>query len=82
MYAKVPGFVEAINVDRGSAVKEGQLLVRMSVPELATQYSEAQAKVRVAQSQRVEAESRVQSIRAQRLEAEAKLAVMTRPINA
>ena len=74
LYAKVQGFVEAINVDRGSMVKEGQLLARMSVPELATQYSEAEAKVRAAQSQRVEAEARVHSIRAQRLEAEAKLA--------
>jgi len=74
LYAKVQGFVEAINVDRGSAVKEGQLLVRMSVPELATQYGEAEAKVRAAGSQRVEAEARVQGIRAQRLEAEAKLA--------
>ena len=74
LYAKVQGFVEAINVDRGSAVKEGQLLVRMSVPELATQYGEAEAKVRAAGSQRVEGEARVQGIRAQRLEAEAKLA--------
>ena len=26
LYAKVPGFVEVINVDRGSEVKQGQLL--------------------------------------------------------
>jgi len=74
IYAKVPGFVEWIGVDRGSAVKAGQLLVRMTAPELAAQRSESAAKTRGALSQKVEAEARVGSIRAQRLEAEAKLA--------
>ena len=32
IYAKVPGFVEAINVDRGSVVKSGQLLARLRAP--------------------------------------------------
>ena len=74
IYAKVPGFVEWIGVDRGSAVKAGQLLVRMSAPELAAQRSESAAKTRGALSQKIEGEARVGSIRAQRLEAEAKLA--------
>ena len=74
LYPKVQGFIEWIGVDRGSAVKTGQLLVRMSAPELAAQRSEAGAKARGAVSQRAEAEARVGSIRAQRLEAEAKLA--------
>jgi membrane fusion protein, multidrug efflux system len=74
LYAKVPGFVQIINVDRGSVVKQGQLLARLRAPELDTQRSEAEAKVRAAQSQRVEAQSKVSGIRAQRLEAEAKLA--------
>ncbi len=74
LYPKVPGFVEVINVDRGSAVKKGQLLARLRAPELDTQRGEAEARVRVAQSQRVEAASKVSGIRAQRLEAEAKLA--------
>jgi membrane fusion protein, multidrug efflux system len=74
IYPKVQGFVDWIGVDRGSVVKAGQLLVRMSAPELAAQRNEAGAKVRGAQSQRVEAEARIGSIRAQRLEAEAKLA--------
>jgi RND family efflux transporter MFP subunit len=73
LYAKVPGFVEWIVVDRGSVVKAGQLLVRMSAPELAAQRSESAAKTRGALSQTTEAEARVGSIRAQRLEAEAKL---------
>src|SRR5215831_20532344 len=74
LYAKVPGFVEVINVDRGSVVRQGQLLARLRAPELDTQRGEAEAKVRAAQSQRVEAQSKVSGIRAQRLEAEAKLA--------
>jgi membrane fusion protein, multidrug efflux system len=74
IYAKVPGFVEVINVDRGSVVKQGQLLARLRAPELDTQRGEAEAKVRAAQSQRVEAQSKVSGIGAQRLEAEAKLA--------
>jgi RND family efflux transporter MFP subunit len=74
IYAKVQGFVEAINVDRGSVVKRGQLLARLRAPELDSQRSEAEAKVRSAESQRVEALARVNGIRAQRLEAEARLA--------
>src|SRR5882672_11139658 len=74
IYAKVQGFVEEINVDRGSVVKRGQLLARLRAPELDTQRGEAEAKVRAAESQRVEALARVSGIRAQRLEAEAKLA--------
>ncbi len=74
IYARVPGFIEEIKVDRGTFVRQGQLLARLRAPELDTQRSEAEARVRGAQSQRVEAVARVNSIRAQRLEAEAKLA--------
>jgi membrane fusion protein, multidrug efflux system len=74
IYARVPGFVETINVDRGSVVRSGQLLARLRAPELDAQRSEAEARSRAAQSQRVEAAARVNSARAQRLEAEAKLA--------
>jgi RND family efflux transporter MFP subunit len=74
IYAKVPGFVEAINVDRGSVVRNGQLLARLRAPELDAQRGEAEARSRAAQSQRVEAAARANSARAQRLEAEAKLA--------
>jgi len=75
IYPKVQSFVESINVDRGSVVKRGQALVRMSAPELSAHTSEAEARVRAAQQQRFEMESRVQAARAQRSEAEARLAV-------
>jgi membrane fusion protein (multidrug efflux system) len=50
LYPRVSGFVEEINVDRGSAVKRGQLLARLSAPELATQRSEAESKLGAARS--------------------------------
>ncbi|MCA1586981.1 MAG: efflux RND transporter periplasmic adaptor subunit [Acidobacteria bacterium] len=56
--ARVGGFVEAVTVDRGSWVKRGQVLARISAPEL--------------RAQRAEAEAKVQAIRAQEAEAEAK----------
>src|SRR5499433_201183 len=74
IYAKVPGFVEVISVDRGSVVKQGQLLARLRAPELDAQRSEAVARVRAARAQRFEAASNVGGVRAQRLEAEAKFA--------
>lgn len=74
LYPKVQGFVEWIGVDRGSEVKAGQVLVRLTAPEIATQRGEAEAKTQVSMAQKLEAESRLAGVRSQRLEAEAKLA--------
>src|SRR5437016_698421 len=62
IHAKIPGFVEKVEVDRGSVVKEGQLLATMIAPELKAQRAEAKAKVSAAQSQKVEAEARVAAV--------------------
>jgi len=43
LYPRVNGFVEQIGVDRGSTVRRGQLLARLSAPELASQRAEAQS---------------------------------------
>jgi membrane fusion protein, multidrug efflux system len=59
VHAKVEGFVEKITVDRGSVVKEGQLLATMFAPELESQRAEAEAKVRTAESQQAEAQARL-----------------------
>jgi len=59
IHAKVAGFVERVEVDRGSVVAEGQLLATMVAPELNAQHAEAEAKVRAAEAQRVEVEARV-----------------------
>src|SRR5262245_40263225 len=59
IHAKVAGFVEKVEVDRGSVVTEGQLLATIVAPELNAQRAEAEAKVRAAEAQRVEFEARV-----------------------
>lgn len=46
LYPKVSGFVQQIYVDRGSNVKEGQLLARLEAPEITQQYAAASAKQR------------------------------------
>lgn len=58
--ARVTGVVERVLVDRGSVVKEGELLVELSAPEM--------------KAQLVEVEVRAQAVEAQRGEAEAKMA--------
>ena len=43
IYPKVQGFIEEIPVDRGSTIRRGQLLVRLSAPELGAQTAQARA---------------------------------------
>ncbi len=45
VHARVQGFVEKIEVDRGSAVKQGQLLAQLVAPEMAASSAEAAAKL-------------------------------------
>ncbi len=59
IHAKISGFVEAIHVDRGSFVKQGQALAELSAPELAAQRAEAQAKIPTVIAQRIEAEAKL-----------------------
>lgn len=59
VYPKVPAFVDSINVDRGSVVKSGQVMVRLVAPELVAQRGEAQSKLQGAEAQRVEAEAKL-----------------------
>jgi RND family efflux transporter MFP subunit len=44
IYPRVTGFVEALQVDRGSLVRKGAFLARLSAPELSAQRAEAQSK--------------------------------------
>lgn len=59
IHVKVTGFVEAIYVDRGSFVKQGQVLAEMSAPELEAQRVEAQAKIPAVVARRTEAEAKL-----------------------
>ncbi len=58
IHARVTGFVERVEVDRGSEVKKGQLLAVLSAPEMTAQIAEAESKVQAAESLRVEAEAK------------------------
>ena len=62
VHARVPGYVETILVDRGSVVKEGQLLAQLSAPEMAAQIAEIESKVQVAESDRVQAEAQMAAL--------------------
>jgi membrane fusion protein (multidrug efflux system) len=59
IHAKVRGYVDRVLVDRGSAVKQGQLLAELTAPEMKAQIAEAESKVRVAESERVQAEAQL-----------------------
>lgn len=47
IYAKVSGFIENINVDRGSEVKQGEVLVTVIAPEHQKNWEEALAKYEI-----------------------------------
>src|ERR1700693_548474 len=57
--AKVRGYVDRMLVDRGSVVKQGQLLVELSAPEMTAQVSEAESKVQAAESERLQSEAQL-----------------------
>lgn len=59
IHAKVTGFVESVRVDRGSFVKEGQLLAELSAPELEARRAEAQARIPTVAAQRIESQARL-----------------------
>ena len=59
IYAKLPGFVKRVAVDRGSSVKQGQVLVTLEAPEMLAQIAEAQSKAQAIGLQRAEAEAKL-----------------------
>lgn len=61
IFAKVPGFVESVYVDRGDSVEKGQLLARLNAPELGSQITQAKAQVQASHSQIAEANAKYQS---------------------
>jgi RND family efflux transporter MFP subunit len=59
LHAKVTGFVEKVLVDRGSSVKDGQLLMTLEAPEMAARIVEAESKAQAVELQRAEAEAKL-----------------------
>jgi RND family efflux transporter MFP subunit len=59
LHAKAPGYVDRVLVDRGSIVKQGDLLVELSAPEMSSRIAEAQSKVQEAEADRLQAEAQL-----------------------
>ena len=59
LHAKVPGYVERVLVDRGSVVKEGDLLINLTAPEMEAQIAEAQSRYQAAEADRIQAEAQL-----------------------
>jgi len=55
LHARVPGYVERVLVDRGSIVKQGDLLAELSAPEMTAQIAEAQSKVQATEADHLQA---------------------------
>jgi RND family efflux transporter MFP subunit len=57
VHAKVSGYVDRVLVDRGTFVKQGELLVQLSAPEMMARIAQAEAQVTTAESEEAQAEA-------------------------
>src|SRR5947199_6831225 len=57
LHAKVAGYVEKVLVDRGTAVRQGDLLVQLTAPELDARIAQAQAQVTSVEADAAQAEA-------------------------
>lgn len=74
LYPRVAGFVKWLGVDRGSRVKQGQLILQMEAPELAAQKNQAGQNAEAVATGELEAERKWKAAKAQTSEAKAKQA--------
>ena len=61
IYPKVTGFLDMISVDRGSRVHAGELIIRLSAPELVAQRAQAEASLQSAEAQLSSAQAKLAS---------------------
>ena len=61
IYPKVTGFIDTIRVDRGSRVRAGEVMIRLSAPELLAQRAQAESGFQTAQSQLSAAQAKLAS---------------------
>ena len=59
IYPKVTGFMDMISVDRGSRVRKGELIIRLSAPELVAQRAQAESALHAAESQLTTAQAKL-----------------------
>src|SRR5262249_18617050 len=57
--ARVSGYVDRVLVDGGRGVKEGELVVELSAPEMKAQIAEAQSKAQAAEAELAQAEAQL-----------------------
>jgi len=57
--ARVNGYIESIEVDRGSTVRKGQVIARLSAPEMTAQVAEVQARLLSIEAQVLESKSKL-----------------------
>lgn len=57
--ARISGYIEQLPVDRGSVVRKGDLIARLSAPEMDARIAEAKSRVEAQQAQKAEAEARL-----------------------
>lgn len=62
IHAKIRGYVERVLVDRGSIVKQGQILAQLTAPEMKAQTSEAESKMQAAESERLQAVAQLAAV--------------------
>lgn len=63
IFPRVSAFVRTVEVDRGSVVRPGDLLVTLDAPELVAQRAEAQSKLQAAEAQLAAAQSKADADR-------------------
>jgi RND family efflux transporter MFP subunit len=61
IYPRVTGFIDSINVDRGSHVHAGERIIRLSAPELVAQRAQGEASLQSAQAQLSAAKAKLAS---------------------
>ena len=58
LFPKISGFVKTVNVDRGSVVKKGQLLITLEAPEVEQQVAQAKLKFTQAEAMYITSKDR------------------------
>lgn len=74
LVAKLPGYVKSVHVDIGDAVKAGQLLAELAIPELLDEAAQKAALVNQAKAQRTQAEKSIDVAKARVTVADAGIA--------
>lgn len=77
LYAKVPGYIRAIKVDKGDAVKTGQLLAELDAPELEADLLRARGEVTKARSDAARAQADIAKAQADVARSQADIAHAT-----